>query len=123
MSTLTEILLVIVISILTITLAIIGVQVFLILRDIRSRIFKLDPILDNVIMEQQYLNEILVSAKSTTQRVNDTTIYLSNEVVKPIGSLVAIVKSINQFVNHFREKRFLKQKYLEEDYHNGNSRK
>lgn len=104
MSTLTEVLLVIVISTLTITLTIIGIQVFLILRDVRDRITKIDPVLENLVVEQQYLNDILISAKDASQRVNQTTSYLSEEVVKPMGNILSAVKSISQLINQFRPK-------------------
>lgn len=116
MSTLTEILLVIVVTTLTLTLTIIGVQLFLILRDVRERIIKLDPILDNVVIEQEHLNEILLSAKDTSKRVSDTTNYLSEEVIHPIGNILAAVKGISQLIEPFRGRRQARRNTLEEDY-------
>lgn len=113
MNTLTEILLILVVTVLTITLTIIGVQIFLILRDVRERISKVDPILENLTLEQEYLNEILVSAKETTQRVSETSEYLTDEVIRPIADVLSAVKSISHVVNQFRgrpAKRYLKEK-------------
>ena len=114
MSTLTEVLLIIVVTTLTITLTIIGVQLFLILRDLRERITKIDPILDNVVVEQEYLNEILVTAKDATHKISETTNYLTDEVIKPVGNIMSAVKGIGDLVGQFtgrpqpRRKQYLK---------------
>ena len=105
MSTLTEILLIIVISTLTITLTIIGIQLFLILRDLRDKLKKVDPILENVILEQECLNEILSSAKSTSQKVSSTTEYLSEEVLRPVGEVVSAIKSFSNLTKQFRSRK------------------
>lgn len=116
MSSLTEILLIIVVTTLTLTLTIIGVQLFLILRDVRERIIKLDPILDNVVVEQEHLNEILISAKDSSKRINETTSYLSDEVIHPIGNILSAVKGISQLIEPFRARRQTRRDSLEEDY-------
>lgn len=112
MSTLTQVLLVIVITVLTITLTIIGIQIFLILKEVRERISKLDPILDNVAIEQEYLNEILLTAKDTTQRLSTTTQYLSEEVIEPVGNILSAVKGISQLVGQFRPQKKSRKSYL-----------
>jgi len=105
MSTLTQVLLIIVVTTLTITLTIIGVQIFLILKDVRERISKLDPILDNVVVEQEYLNEILSTAKDTTQKASETANYLTEEIIRPVGNIVSAVKGLSDLVGQFRPKR------------------
>ena len=115
MSTLTEILLIIVVTTLTITLTIIGVQLFLILKDIRERICKVDPILDNLVVEQEYLNEILVTAKETTNKISETTNYINDEVIQPIGNVVSAVKGVSDLVSQFTGRPNRRKRYLEED--------
>ena len=129
MSTLTEVLLVIVVTTLTITLTIIGIQLFLMLRDLRERVLKLDPILDNVVLEQEHLNKILASAEQTTNQLASTTDYVTNEVVRPLGNVISAVKGFSQLIDGFRgrsassahsmKKRYLRDKaedYEDEDF-------
>ena len=115
MSDLTQILLVVVVTTLTLTLTIIGIQVYLILKELRERIVKFDPILDNVVVEQEHLNEILVATKVTTQRFNETTQYLSDEVIQPLANLMSVVKSVSEMVNGFRGVKPKRKKYLEDE--------
>ena len=117
MSTLTEILLIIVVTTLTITLTIIGIQLYLILKDVRERISKVDPILDNLVIEQEHLNEILLSAKDATNRVSETTRYLEEDVIRPIGNVVSAVKGISDLLGSFRARPHHKSRdnYLEQE--------
>ena len=96
MPDITQILLVVVVITLTIVLTIIGIQFALILREVRRNIEKVGPILDNVVTEQKYINDVLLVAKSTVEKVSSTTSYVTDSIVQPAVGLMALVKGATQ---------------------------
>ena len=103
MTDITQILLVVVVLTLTIVLTIIGIQFALILKEVRRTIEKVGPILDNVAVEQGYINDILTSVKKTTDKVNEATTFISDSVAQPLSNVMGIVKGVSGFVSGIKK--------------------
>ncbi|PJC68983.1 hypothetical protein CO015_02060 [candidate division WWE3 bacterium CG_4_8_14_3_um_filter_42_11] len=93
----TQVLLAFSVTILTIVLAVIGIYVALVLKEIRESVKKLPTILDNVIREQTYLDNILETAQKTTSQVSQAADFFTQNVVEPIGGIVSLVKTVRNF--------------------------
>ncbi|PIZ43382.1 hypothetical protein COY34_00985 [candidate division WWE3 bacterium CG_4_10_14_0_2_um_filter_42_8] len=93
----TQVLLAFSVTILTVVLAIIGIYVALILKEVRQSVKKIAPVLDNVLKEQEYLNQILETAQKTTSQVSQAADFFTQNVVEPIGGIVSLVKTVRNF--------------------------
>ncbi|PJA37441.1 hypothetical protein CO181_03520 [candidate division WWE3 bacterium CG_4_9_14_3_um_filter_43_9] len=93
----TQVLLAFSVTILTVVLAIIGIYVALILKEVRQSVKKIAPVLDNVLKEQEYLNQILETAQKTTNQVSQAADFFTQNVVEPIGGIVSLVKTVRNF--------------------------
>jgi len=96
--TTTQILLIFSVTILTVVLAIIGVYVALVLKEVRENMKKIGPILDNVVEEQKYINDILKTAQVTVGQASTIVQYVNENVVEPIGGVVSLLKMLRGFV-------------------------
>ena len=90
----TQVLLVVVVLTLTIVLTIIGIQFALILREVRRTIEKVGPILDNVAVEQGYINDILKSVKGVAEKVSTVTTMVSENVTQPLTNILSLFKGV-----------------------------
>ena len=93
----TQVLLAFSVTILTVVLAIIGIYVALILKEVRQSVKKIAPVLDNVLKEQEYLNQILETAQKTTNQVSQAADFFTQNVVEPVGGIVSLVKTVRNF--------------------------
>lgn len=104
----TQILLSIMIILLGVTLIIVGIQLFFVLKDLRKSLVKADRVLDNmeqvtakVIVEQQYVDEILETTHRFVQTVSSGTSALGSfsKYIGPATVGMSFVKGLLASLN------------------------
>lgn len=108
----TQLLLSIMIVLLGVTLVIVGIQLFFVLKDLRKSLARTDRILTDMeqisarlITEQQYVDEILESAHKLVTSVSSATSSVSavGKLIGPASIGVSFLKTFNGILNK-REK-------------------
>ena len=97
MDSATQIVLLIMVIVLGITLVIVGVMIFFLLKDLRQSVSKVNVILDDVQSLSSRLSDSSAFLEDTLLSIRDAVSSVKLQMVSPIGSIMGLVSLFKKF--------------------------